>query len=293
MAGDVRGGDLRSGSTVCLHRREEPTRGGAGFRTEPGYDCQDVPLFGAARLCAIQGSGAAKARTARTGNRRDFAVARQDGTAEERHSRRSSPPSNCSSSTNSVMCRPRRPARSFCLKYSASVTNVARPSSRRICHSRNGRSVFGNQRLTGALLASRWPQERRYPLRCGFPCPSAQEPVKCVSRDPRAVPCGTRRVLLGPARCRHRALHPSGEAQDPKRDLQEAGIIERYRKIRILHAGARATCAFQRHPGRLRIYREGKDFWRSTPRAAAPSAATKTRSTATCWLSTRPLWSTS
>ena len=24
---------------------------------------------------------------------------------------------------------------------------------------------------------SRWPQERRYPLRRGFPCPSAQEPV--------------------------------------------------------------------------------------------------------------------
>src|ERR1700720_2306841 len=39
------------------------------------------PLFGAARLCAIQGSGAAKARTARTGNRRDSGV-RQDGTAE-------------------------------------------------------------------------------------------------------------------------------------------------------------------------------------------------------------------
>jgi DNA replication protein DnaC len=36
------------------------------------------------------------------------------------------------------MCRSRRPARSFCLKYSASVTNVARPSSRRIFHSRNG-----------------------------------------------------------------------------------------------------------------------------------------------------------
>src|SRR3984893_4875690 len=31
MAGDVRGGDLRSGSTVCLRRREEPARGGAGF----------------------------------------------------------------------------------------------------------------------------------------------------------------------------------------------------------------------------------------------------------------------
>jgi hypothetical protein len=29
---------------------------------------------------------------------------------------------------------------------------VARPSSRRIFHSRNGPPVFGNQRLTGALL---------------------------------------------------------------------------------------------------------------------------------------------
>src|SRR5258707_386148 len=81
MAGDVRGGDLRSGSTVCLRRREEPARGGAGFRTEPGYDCQDVPLFGAARLCAIQGSGAAEARTARTGHRRDPGV-RQNGAAQ-------------------------------------------------------------------------------------------------------------------------------------------------------------------------------------------------------------------
>jgi hypothetical protein len=81
MAGDVRGGDLRSGLTVCLRRREEPARGGAGFRIEPGYDCQDVPLFGAARLCAIQSSGAAEARTARTGHRRDSGV-RQDGTAE-------------------------------------------------------------------------------------------------------------------------------------------------------------------------------------------------------------------
>src|SRR5450759_4384376 len=41
MAGDVRGGDLRSGSTVCLRRREEPARGGAGFWIEPGYDFQE------------------------------------------------------------------------------------------------------------------------------------------------------------------------------------------------------------------------------------------------------------
>jgi hypothetical protein len=45
---------------------EEKSRGGAGLRIEPGYDFQNVPLFGAARLCAIQGSGAAEARTART-----------------------------------------------------------------------------------------------------------------------------------------------------------------------------------------------------------------------------------
>src|SRR6202022_3792308 len=44
-------------------------------------DCQDVPLFGAARLCAIQGSGAAEARTARSGHRRDLR-SRQDGAAE-------------------------------------------------------------------------------------------------------------------------------------------------------------------------------------------------------------------
>ena len=30
---------------------------------------------------------------------------------------------------------------------------------------------------TKAQWPSRWPQERRYPLRRGFPCPSAQEPV--------------------------------------------------------------------------------------------------------------------
>src|SRR5580704_9673018 len=31
MAGDVRGGDLRSGATVCLRRREEPARGARVF----------------------------------------------------------------------------------------------------------------------------------------------------------------------------------------------------------------------------------------------------------------------
>jgi hypothetical protein len=30
-------------------RREEPARGGADFRIEPGYGRQDVPLFGAGR----------------------------------------------------------------------------------------------------------------------------------------------------------------------------------------------------------------------------------------------------
>jgi hypothetical protein len=39
---------------------EEPARGGAGFRIEPGYDRQDVPVYGAARLCAVQGPGAAE-----------------------------------------------------------------------------------------------------------------------------------------------------------------------------------------------------------------------------------------
>jgi hypothetical protein len=63
MAGDVRGGDLRSGSTVCLCRREEQARGGAGLWAEPGHDFQDVPVFGATRLCAVQGSGTAEART--------------------------------------------------------------------------------------------------------------------------------------------------------------------------------------------------------------------------------------
>jgi hypothetical protein len=42
---------------------------------------QNVPLFGAARLRAIQGSGAAEARTARSGHRRDLR-SRQDGAAE-------------------------------------------------------------------------------------------------------------------------------------------------------------------------------------------------------------------
>src|ERR1700731_4668375 len=43
------------------------------------------------------------------------------------------------------MSRSRRPARSFCLKYSASVTNAALPFEERT-------TVFGSQRLTGALL---------------------------------------------------------------------------------------------------------------------------------------------
>jgi hypothetical protein len=40
------------GSTVCLRRREEPARGGAGFGIESGYDFQDVPAFGAASKIA-------------------------------------------------------------------------------------------------------------------------------------------------------------------------------------------------------------------------------------------------
>src|ERR1700730_4026320 len=43
------------------------------------------------------------------------------------------------------MCRSRRPARSFCLKYSASVTNAALPFE-------EWTTVFGSQRLAGALL---------------------------------------------------------------------------------------------------------------------------------------------
>ena len=55
-AGDVYGGDLRGGSAVRVCGEEEPARGGAGFRIEPGDDRQDAPVFGAARLCADQGS---------------------------------------------------------------------------------------------------------------------------------------------------------------------------------------------------------------------------------------------
>jgi hypothetical protein len=51
--GDVRGGNLCDDSTGCIRRRDEPARGGTGFRIEPGVDRQDVPLFGAPRLCAV------------------------------------------------------------------------------------------------------------------------------------------------------------------------------------------------------------------------------------------------
>jgi hypothetical protein len=37
-------------------------RAGAGFRIEPGYDRQDVPVFGAAPRCAVQGALEAKGR---------------------------------------------------------------------------------------------------------------------------------------------------------------------------------------------------------------------------------------
>jgi len=39
-------------------------RAGAGFRIELGHNRQDVPVFGAARLCAEQRAGKAEARTA-------------------------------------------------------------------------------------------------------------------------------------------------------------------------------------------------------------------------------------
>jgi hypothetical protein len=64
VAGDVCSGDVRSGSTVCIRRREEEARGGAGLWAEPGYDRQDVPLFRATRLCAVQAAGTAEGRTA-------------------------------------------------------------------------------------------------------------------------------------------------------------------------------------------------------------------------------------
>jgi hypothetical protein len=54
------------------------------FGLSRGYDFQNVPLFGAARLCAIQGSGAAEARTARSGHRRDLR-SRQDGAVRIEH----------------------------------------------------------------------------------------------------------------------------------------------------------------------------------------------------------------
>ncbi len=36
---------LRSGSTVCICRRKESARGGAGFRIEPGHDFQNVLIL--------------------------------------------------------------------------------------------------------------------------------------------------------------------------------------------------------------------------------------------------------
>jgi hypothetical protein len=52
----------------------------------------------------------------------------------------SSPTSNCSSSTNSAMCRSPKPARSCSSRSSASVMNAVRPSSPQISRSRNGRA---------------------------------------------------------------------------------------------------------------------------------------------------------
>jgi hypothetical protein len=50
-----------AGETYAAVRRFVCPKGRAGarrrgFRIEPGYDHQDVPVFGAARLCAVQGS---------------------------------------------------------------------------------------------------------------------------------------------------------------------------------------------------------------------------------------------
>jgi transposase len=52
-----------------------------GFRIEPRYDRQNVPLFGAARLCAEQRAGETEARAAGSGDRRDHR-GRQDGAVE-------------------------------------------------------------------------------------------------------------------------------------------------------------------------------------------------------------------
>jgi CheY-like chemotaxis protein len=51
-----------------VSRTDRPltVRGGA----KPEYDRQDVPVYGAARLCAVQGPGAAEARAAGSGHRR-------------------------------------------------------------------------------------------------------------------------------------------------------------------------------------------------------------------------------
>src|ERR1700730_511694 len=53
---------------------------------------------------------------------------------------------------NWAMCRSRRPVPSFCSRCSVSATNVARPSSLRTYHSRNGHRYSAPMRLTGALL---------------------------------------------------------------------------------------------------------------------------------------------
>lgn len=65
---DVGLGELRSDSAVCVHLEAQPTGGGAGIRVEPGYDCEDVPLFGASRLCADEAAGTTQAGPAGPGD---------------------------------------------------------------------------------------------------------------------------------------------------------------------------------------------------------------------------------
>ena len=85
-AGDVCGGDVRSGSTVCIRRGEEQARGGAGLWAEPGHDFQDVPLFRATRLCAVQAAWNGRSSSpAGSGHRRDSLGADKTAPPKQRH----------------------------------------------------------------------------------------------------------------------------------------------------------------------------------------------------------------
>jgi hypothetical protein len=64
-----------------LYSSRDERRGGAGLWADPGRDRQDVPLFRATRLCAVQVAGTAEARTSGSGDRCDPG-SRQDGAAQ-------------------------------------------------------------------------------------------------------------------------------------------------------------------------------------------------------------------